>query len=535
MFAQNSVFTGEYTVGSKSPLEVLQTVFGHTNFRPGQWNAISKILSGKDVIVVIPTGGGKTVVYTLPCIMAPGLAIIISPILMLMCDQVARLRGYGINTCYYNTLLSDDDRKNILHNLKQPDCQYQFVFISPEAVITDSFQSCLDALRCENRLKMFVVDEAHCIDTWGKDFRPAYQQLGILRKYGLPFVALTGTATKQTLSIISTALQMENPEEVRLPCRRNNLCFSVIAKKELKAKDQVAQIVSGDFDGLCGIVYCARQADTVEMAFELKEKGISATYYHAGMEGGERIRNANMWLEDKIKVMCCTNAFGMGIDKKGVRFVIHLTLPSSLEDYVQESGRGGRDGDNCSCILLFRFADRSFHLRNVAAMSFSEDSLTLLNSLTDFCMQTSLCRQQFIARYFDENLGEACDCCDICQEDSFQEQKDLTLHARNVIDCLRQISVLEGKPKLTDLAMTYMGSKAKTIITQRFNTVAQYGKGKDQFLNVNNATKFIQFLIFKGFIKENIRSLEERMTINYLTCGNVVDLVDGRCQVFFNL
>ena len=286
---------------------------------------------------------------------------------------------------------------------------------------------------------------------------------------------------------------------------------------------------------VCGIVYCARQADTVQMAFELKEKGIPATYYHAGMEGGERIRNANMWLEDKIKVMCCTNAFGMGIDKKGVRFVIHLTLPSSLEDYVQESGRGGRDGDNCSCILLFRFADRSFHLRNVAAMSFSEDSLTLLNSLTGFCMQTSLCRQQFIARYFDENLGEACDCCDICQEDSFQEQKDLTLHARNVIDCLRQISALEGKPKLTDLAMTYMGSKAKTIITQRFNTVAQYGKGKDQFLNVNNATKFIQFLIFKGFIKENIRSLEERMTINYLTCGNVVDLVDGRCQVFFNL
>lgn len=533
MVAQNFVLPGEYTVASRSPLEVLQTVFGHTSFRPGQWNAISKILSGKDVVIVIPTGGGKTVVYALPCIMAPGLAIVISPVMMLMCDQVARLRRHGINTCYYNTLLSDDERQNILHNLKQPDCQYQFVFISPEAVITDSFLSCLNNLSRESRLKLFVVDEAHCIDTWGKDFRPAYQQLGILRKYGLPFVALTGTATKQTLSIISAALQMENPEEVRLPCRRNNLCFSVIDKKELKAKDQVAQIVSSDFNGICGIVYCARQADTVEMAFELKEKGISATYYHAGMEGGDRIRNANLWLEDKVKVMCCTNAFGMGIDKKGVRFVIHLTLPSSLEDYIQESGRGGRDGDNCSCILLFRFGDRSFHLRNIAAMSCTEGSLTLLNSLTDFCMQASLCRQQFIARYFEEDLGETCKCCDICQQDNVREDKDLTVHARNIIECLRQISALEGKPKLTDLAMTYMGSKAKTVITQRFNTVPQYGKGKDHFLNVNNVTKFIQFLIFNGFIKENIRSLEERMTINYLTCGNVVDLVDGRCQVFF--
>lgn len=222
----------------------------------------------------------------------PGLAVVISPVMMLMCDQVSRLRGYGINTCYYNILLSDDERQNILHNLKQSSCQYQFMFVSPEALITDTFQNCLDTLSQDKCLNMFVIDEAHCVDTWGKDFRPAYQQLGILRKFNLPFVALTGTATKQTLETIIAGLQMPNPDIVRLPCRRDNLCLLVVAKKE--AKDQVAQIVSSDFDGLCGIVYCARQADTVEMAFVLREKGISATFYHAGMEGGERIRNANL-------------------------------------------------------------------------------------------------------------------------------------------------------------------------------------------------------------------------------------------------
>ena len=220
----------------------------------------------------------------------------------------------------------------------------------------------------------------------------------------LPFVALTGTATKQTVQTICTALQMKNPEVVRMPCRRNNLCFSVVSKKEAKAKDQVAQIVSTEFDGQCGIVYCARQADTVEMAFELKEKGISATYYHGGMEGGERVRNANLWLDNKVKVICCTNAFGMGIDKKDVRFVIHLTPPSSLEDYIQESGRGGRDGDSCSCVLLFRFGDRSFHLQRITGLSSYESNLSLLNSITGFCMHTSICRQQFIAKYFEEEL-----------------------------------------------------------------------------------------------------------------------------------
>ena len=262
---------------------------------------IEQILSGKDVIVVMPTGGGKTVIYALPCISMPGLAVVVSPLMMLMCDQVARLRGLGINTRFYNTLLSENERNNILHNLRQPDCQYQFVVVSPEAVISETFQSCLATLSQKKCLNMFIIDEAHCVDHWGKNFRPAYQQLDVLRKYSLPFVALTGTATSQTLDTISSVLEMQNHAVVRLPCRRHNLCFSVLPKKENKAKEKVAQIIRNDFDGQCGIIYCARQADTVEMAFQLKEQGISSTFYHAGMDGGERIRNATMWMDDKVR------------------------------------------------------------------------------------------------------------------------------------------------------------------------------------------------------------------------------------------
>jgi superfamily II DNA helicase RecQ len=227
--------------------------------------------------------------------MVPGLAIVVSPLLMLMCDQVARLRQHGINTCYYNTMLSEGQRKNILHDLRQPNCQYEFVFASPEAVISEQFQSCLKVLSNEKRLNFFIIDEAHCVDTWGQDFRPAYQKLSILKEYQVPLAALTGTATKKTLDAIQSALQMSSPEIVKMPCRRENLTFSVVTKNDNKAKQQVADIINERFADVCGIVYCAKQADTVEMAYVLKEYNISSTYYHAGMEGGDRIRNATLW------------------------------------------------------------------------------------------------------------------------------------------------------------------------------------------------------------------------------------------------
>ena len=418
----------------KTALQYLQTVFGHQEFRPGQKEAIECILSGEDTVVIIPTGGGKTAIYTLPCIMTPGLAFVVSPLIMLMSDQVARLQQCGINTCYYNTMLTDNERQHILHNLKQPDCQYQFLFISPEAIVTEQLKHCLNIISRENRLSLFIIDEAHCISTWGKEFRPAYLQLGTLRTYNVPIVALTGTATTETLDAIKETLQMDKPKVVKMPCRRENLIYSIVGKDN-KAKEQVSKIIEDDFADACGIVYCGTQADTVEMAFILKEHVVTATYYHAGMEGGQRMLNASLWLENKVKVICCTDAFGMGIDKKDVRFVIHLTLPSSLEDYVQESGRGGRDGQRCDCILLFRFGDRLFHLKNISRLSSEQlrnEKYVLLNAITSFCMEHSICRMQLIAKYFSEMQGDECKVCDVCQKGMTNQIKDFTNEAKSM-------------------------------------------------------------------------------------------------------
>ena len=220
-------------------------------------------------------------------------------------------------------------------------------------------------------------------------------------------------------------LQMTNPIIIRMSCRRDNLAYSIVAKKDSRAKQQVATIIAMDHAETCGIVYCATRADKVEMADVLKEQGITATFYHAGMESEERVQNATLWLDGKANVMCCTTAFGMGIDKQDVRFVIHLTLSSSIEDYVQESGRGGRDGDICSCVLLFRFEDRSFHLRNITRMHSEQAKdlkLMLLNAITRFCMEHSICRQQILAKYFwdDKGVLETCDLYDVCQRRSCQ-------------------------------------------------------------------------------------------------------------------
>ena len=425
--AEKEIFSKPYCASGKelTPLELLHEMFGYRSFRPGQEEAINRILMRQDVINVIPTGGGKTVIYTIPSLLGAGISIVISPIIMLMYDQVARLRELGANACYYNSLLTQDEREFILHNLTRSDCQYEFAFTSPEAILSPEFMACLQKLKENNRLQNFIIDEAHCVEVWGKDFRSDYQKLGELRKFDVPVVALTGTATKETISSIKSSLKMTNSTLVKLPCRWHNLRFEVVIKSDTNPKEQLVNMISERFGGLNGIIYCSRQNDTAELAFLLKQHHISATYYHGGMDPSDKVTNASLFLEGKVDAICATNAFGMGIDKKDVRFVIHYALPSSFEDMVQESGRAGRDGEEATCIILFKFSDRMNILRNISNVTSKDNQITMRKSLNEVTMTLSnktKCRQQSIAAYFEEDEGEPCMLCDNCQKPDNREK-----------------------------------------------------------------------------------------------------------------
>ena len=469
--------------------------------------------------------------------MSTGITVVISPIIMLMYDQVCRLRECGINACYYNTLLSDNEKEFMLHNLTLKNCQYEFIFTSPEAVLTKSFLDCLNIIASNNQLARFVIDEAHCIELWGNDFRPEYNQLGKLKQFKVPIIGLTGTATKHTISVITKVLGMTDYSLIKLPCRRDNLKFEIRDKDDRNSFEQIIEIIGNNFDGQSGIVYCATQDETSQLAFLLRQSNIFSTYYHAGMDPDDKVKNSSLFMNGRVDVIAATIAFGMGIDKKDIRFVIHHSIPSSFEDLVQLSGRAGRDGEEAACIVLFRFMDRLFHLRNIRKLKdhhHQSEMLLSLNSITKFTADKSTCRQRAIATFFGEDAGAQCNICDNCQRTVQQQTQDLTEDAKNLSQCLQSMVYLKATVSMKDLSMVYMGSKSKDILDHKLNTAANYGKGKQQFKSAKLLAKFIQHLIINGFIDEKIKTGHElRQSCVYIVPGNTENLLNGKVKVNF--
>ena len=530
-----------YEENEDKALSVLRNIFKLEEFRPKQKEAIEAIISGKDCLILLPTGSGKTVCYAIPALLLPGVTIVITPLLSLLSDQVNKLRQKGINACFVRSSMTNEEKESVFHALSQSDVQYKLFYLTPEAVVTERMKKQFTEMERNKVLGRFVIDEAHCVDTWGSTFRPAYEMLNFLKSFNRPVLAFTGTATPRTQEIIINKLAMTSHVVIKLPPKRNNLFFKVLPKNDQKSKDIITTLIMNEFSNKCGIVYCSERKDTKDIAFLMKTKGISAVHYDGALDAIEKDQNSAAWLSGRAQVMCATKAFGMGIDKKNVRFVIHHTIPESMEDYFQEAGRAGRDGKQAQCILFYRFEDRCKVLNSISKMENVEQKQVtkqMLDDLVKYCMQNS-CRHAFMLDYFGEDPSTSKPCndkCDNCSDPKQLTMKDVTEQAIQVIDCVMSISS-QAKVTLKQAAYTLKGSKSKKeVINKNFHLTPCYGVGKTYLKTEDAAIRFFQLLTVEGYFEENLRDLQESKTTPFITATPKAHLVkNGSIRVSLNM
>ncbi len=403
-------------------VETLRHYFGHDGFRPGQETMVDALLAGRDVLGVMPTGAGKSMCYQVPALMKEGITLVISPLISLMADQVAALKAAGVPAAYLNSTLTPRQMDIALERAYQG--AYRIIYVAPERLETASFLRFAQSVK----IAMIAVDEAHCVSQWGQDFRPVYLriadfvgQLPVRPVMG----AFTATATERVKADIVRHLRLVNPTTVTTGFDRPNLYFEVVRCASGKARDQALMDVLRGKAGQAGIVYCATRKAVEAVCDELNLQGFAASRYHAGLSDEERARNQEEFQYDRVQVMVATNAFGMGIDKSNVRFVIHYNMPRSMEAYYQEAGRAGRDGEAAECVLLYSGQDiitakwMIEHNPPNEALSAAEQAeirrldMNRLFSMVDYCTK-DLCLRSYILRYFGDKTGEVCGDCGHC-------------------------------------------------------------------------------------------------------------------------
>ncbi|HWQ19712.1 MAG TPA: DNA helicase RecQ [Methanotrichaceae archaeon] len=471
-------------------LQALQRYFGYSSFIPPQGEIISDILEGKDVFALLPTGGGKSLCYQLPALLLKGTILVISPLIALMKDQVDGLRLRGIEASYINSTLTSQEIRSIHGSLLEG--RTRILYVAPERLMIPEFLSLLRRLE----ISLVAVDEAHCISEWGHDFRPAYRQLSNIRDWipGVPVIALTATATPDVQEDIISMLRLKEPEVYKASFNRKNLIYSV--KPKSRAFDQLVQYLN-EHRGACGIIYCFSQKSTEDLARKLQEKGFNALHYHAGMDPHSREEAQDLFLNDKIQIMVATIAFGMGIDKPDIRFVIHYDLPKNLETYCQETGRAGRDGKNSDCILFFTRGDLIKLERLIERGEDQTQNLVArrkLRQMAEFC-ESSACRRKVLLEYFGETYQEdGCKGCDNCL--SPKETADGTDEARKIAACISQVGERFG---VRYIAEVLHGSRNHRIIQNGHDSLQAYGTGKEH--SVNQWSAFIRELMQQGYLR----------------------------------
>lgn len=494
----------------EKPSFILQKVFGFANFRQGQKEIIDNILCGKDNIALLPTGGGKSIIYSVVALLQGGIHIVVEPLKSLMEEQVKTLRDKYVTSYFVNSSLNIQQIEEILHILASKDTTMALLFTSPEWLQGAKLKQCINTLKSQGRLKNVFVDEAHCVDLWAGSFRAAYSQLGFLKhQLAIPITALSGSASRHTVKVITESVNLDKPTITKMSFYRSNLSICVI-KKAIKPIAQMVNIVTGKFKESCGIIYCNKRATTKDAAHALKSAGINAVFIHGDLDDTERRQSESKWRQGIAKIACCTKTFGMGINKADVRFILHIDMPATLEDYYQEIGRAGRDGEPAESIALFSFESRNFHLQNIAAINKADErkyKVDNLNTITSFLGQSRSCRHKLILSHFDET-SQACEKnCDVCASKQTSPETNLFDHAKEILKCFTSMRAIHSKITMTLLLLVLMGSASKDLQLKGLHKAENFGIGKKLEWPVKKERKaVIQKLVFKlifdGFLAE---------------------------------
>lgn len=473
--------------------QILENTFGYPEFRGNQKEIIDTVLQGRDVLVLMPTGGGKSLCYQIPALLLPGVTVVVSPLIALMKDQVDMLQDLGVEAAYLNSSLSAEESSSVLKRLFQG--KIKLLYISPERLMMPSTLEMLQRLP----LSLFAIDEAHCISSWGHDFRPDYVELTKLKQIfkNVPRIALTATADEQTrLEIVHRLLV--NPRQFIASFDRPNIRYRM-SEKNKGYMDEVVNFILGEHLHHSGIIYCMSRKKTEAVAKKLCEKGIHALAYHAGMEQGEREKNQSYFYSHPC-VMVATIAFGMGIDKPDVRFVIHLDMPRSIENYFQETGRAGRDGLASEAILYYGLEDvvqqRCLLEQSEISAEYRQVMMAKLDEMLALA-ETATCRRRQLLAYFGEHSPERCDNCDNCENPPTLQ--DVSLEARQLLSCIyRCYQSNEIGFGASHIISVLMGEKNEKILERSHDQLSTWGLGRgktQQFWR-----KILRQLIIKGYV-----------------------------------
>ncbi|MDP4210892.1 MAG: DNA helicase RecQ [Bacteroidota bacterium] len=491
-------------------IKYLKNYFGYEQFRPLQEDIIEHVLNQNDAVVIMPTGGGKSICFQVPALILEGITVVVSPLISLMKDQVDALLGNGVKAAFLNSSLLPEDEQRITQQCK--DGEIKLLYVSPERLMVERW-----GLLKSIPVSLFAIDEAHCISSWGHDFRPEYTKLGTLKQQfpQVPFIALTATADKVTRNDIIRQLRLSEPKIFIDSFDRPNLSLEV--RTGLKNKQKLAEITDfiNEREGEAGIIYCISRKSTEELAASLRKYGINAKHYHAGLSAEDRNNVQDDFIRDQTTVMCATVAFGMGIDKSNVRWVIHYNLPRNIESFYQEIGRAGRDGLNSDTLLFYNLSDLLILEKFARESALSELNVEKLKRIQQYA-EANICRRKILLNYFGEIREENCNNCDVCR--SPRKQFDGTVIVQKALSALSRMKQKAGSALLIDVLR---GSLRAEIVEKGFDRIKTFGAGRD--IGFMEWQQFIMQMLNLGILE---MAYDDNFSLKITSLGN--DILFGR-------